>query len=79
MPLKDDPLKAFYEQDSYIEKNSESKKVGNKSFEDVVKYIKDDYKEETPLKKRGKPNTSMKDFSVVINLIYLRTLLISQA
>jgi hypothetical protein len=55
MPLKDDPLKAFYEQDSYIEKNSESKKVGNKSFEDVVKYKKMITKKRLLLRKEVNP------------------------
>jgi hypothetical protein len=57
--LKDDPLKTFYEEENYIQKRLELKKDQNKSFKDVVKSIKrkkqDDYKEETPGRKRSEP------------------------
>jgi hypothetical protein len=56
---------AFYKQDKCFEEISESKKDQNKSFEDVMKSMKgnkqDDYEEETPLKKGGKANISMKN------------------
>jgi hypothetical protein len=71
MSLKDDPLQAFYKQDNYFKEILESKKDQNKSFVDVMKSIKrkkqDDNEEETPLKKGGKANISMKDIYDISN------------